>query len=70
MASPISATIPLKRCWTTERVMGSTDTGICSTRSHGTNDASQFHVSLFSCWQTLLPVFLWQVLLQAILPLS
>ena len=25
MASPISATIELSRCWTTERVMGSTD---------------------------------------------
>jgi len=25
MASPISATMPLKRCWTTERVIGSTE---------------------------------------------
>src|ERR1700743_3130172 len=29
MASPISATIELSRCWTTERVMGSTVADMC-----------------------------------------
>src|SRR5271165_4218581 len=30
MASPISATMPLSRCWTTERVMGSAVPVICT----------------------------------------
>src|ERR1700761_9108183 len=35
MASPISATIELSRCWTTERVMGSTETVMGGLRLRG-----------------------------------
>lgn len=46
MASPISATMPLNRCWTTERVTGSTEAGI-GTVSSTTNEAGQSASTFF-----------------------
>src|SRR5215475_5456461 len=53
MASPISATIELRRCWTTERVIGSTISDMQALTSPSERDASvpipkfTFYVILF-----------------------
>jgi hypothetical protein len=65
MASPISATIELSRCWTTERVMGST-AGRIFGLWRGTNEANEFYVRFFALGVFFLPDFLFSRLRQTI----